>query len=161
VNIDGILGVFNKHEVRYLLVGGVNFLMRHKPVLTFDVDFWVEDSPDNLRRCEAALSELNAAWGFSDEDWGPVKEKASGWIQRQAVFCLTSPHGAIDVFRSVRGLGSWEQSFANSLESVTASGVHCRGISDSDMLKCQLSLDEVDRKEDRIKALRRALNDPI
>jgi hypothetical protein len=161
VNIDGILGVFNKHEVRYLLVGGVNFLLRHKPVLTFDVDFWVEDSTDNLRRCEAALSELNAAWGFSDEDWGPVKEKASGWIQRQGVFCLTSPHGAIDVFRSVRGLGSWEQSFTNSLESVTASGVHCRGISDSDMLKCQLSLDEVDRKEDRIKALRRALNDPI
>jgi hypothetical protein len=158
MNVDRIIGGFNEHGVRYLLIGGMNFLLRHKPVLTFDVDLWIEDTDENLRRCEAALSELDAAWGVGESDWGPVKDKPSGWLRRQAVFCMTSPYGAIDVFRSVRGLAGWAESHAESVECVMASGMSCRGLSDGDMLKCQLSLDEADRKQDRIRELRKAMD---
>ena len=34
MNIDRILTELNHHGVRYLLIGGVNFMLRHKPVLT-------------------------------------------------------------------------------------------------------------------------------
>jgi hypothetical protein len=39
MNIDHILQTFNTCEVDYLLIGGMNFLLRHEPVLTYDIDF--------------------------------------------------------------------------------------------------------------------------
>ena len=34
MNIDHILQMFNASEVEYLLIGSMNFLLRHEPVLT-------------------------------------------------------------------------------------------------------------------------------
>lgn len=158
MNIDHILAVFNRHEVRYLLIGGVNFLLRHKPVLTFDVDLWIDDTDGNRRRCEVALNELNAEWGRTDSDWGPVAALAGGWLSQQPVYCLTSPHGAIDIFRSVQGLPDWASAFAKSVSGVTAAGAAYTGLSDADMLACQLSIPLEFRKSDRIQELRKAMN---
>jgi hypothetical protein len=157
MDIEHILAVFNRHEIRYLLIGGVNFLLRHKPVLTFDVDFWIEDSDANRRRCEEALSELNAEWGRSDSDWGPVASLAEGWLSQQSVFCLTSPYGAIDIFRSVQGLSDWGSAFEVSVSGTTASGTAYTGLSDGDMLACQLSIPLESRKNDRVKELQKAM----
>ena len=98
-----------------MLVGGMNFMMRHAPVLTFDIDIWIEDAAANLERCERALVELNAAWGNTEADWGPVAQRAPGWLKAQSVFCLTSSHGAIDVFREVRGLDHWQACWARAV----------------------------------------------
>ena len=38
MNVDHILETLNGHQVVYLLIGGMNFLLRHTPVLTYDVD---------------------------------------------------------------------------------------------------------------------------
>jgi hypothetical protein len=157
MNIEHILAVFNRHEVRYLLIGGVNFLLRHVPVLTFDVDFWIEDNEANGRRCESALIGLNAEWGRTESDWGPVDAKPAGWLAQQAVFCLTSPHGAIDIFRAVQGLPNWAAAFATSVAGHTAAGTAYRGLSDRDMLACQLSLPPESRKNDRIRELQKAM----
>ena len=157
MNIDHILAVFNRHKVRYLLIGGVNFLLRHKPVLTFDVDFWIEDTETNRRRCEESLNELNAEWGRTDADWGPVANLVPGWLSQQPVFCLTSPHGAIDIFRSVQGLSDWATVFAVSVSGTTASGTAYTGLSDADMLTCQLSIPLESRKNDRVQELQKAM----
>lgn len=141
------------------MIGGMNFLLRHAPVLTFDVDLWIEDTPENLRRCEHALAELQAAWGRSEEDWGPVAQKEPGWLQTQVVFCLTSPHGAIDIFRAVKGLDDWAACRRTALPGRTAAGVSFLGLSDRDMLRCQLALPEAARNKDRILALKRALGE--
>ena len=58
MDVDLILQTFNAHRVDYLLIGGMNFLLFHEPVLTFDVDLWIDDAPENLRRAEQALGEL-------------------------------------------------------------------------------------------------------
>jgi len=157
MNIDHILAVFNRHEVRYLLIGGVNFLLRHKPVLTFDVDFWIEDTETNRGRCEESLNELKAEWGRTDSDWGPVANLAPGWLLQQPVFCLTSPYGAIDIFRSVQGLSDWATAFAVSVSGITASGTAYTGLSDADMLAGQLSIPLESRKMDRVRELRKAM----
>ena len=158
MDIDHILAVFNRQEVRYLLIGGVNFLLRHKPVLTFDVDFWIEDSDGNRRCCELALAELDCEWGRTDEAWGPVARMPAGWMSQQAIYCLSSPHGAIDVFRHVHGLSDWQGCLAKSVAGRTAAGTAYRGLSDEDMLRCQLSLDPTSQKVDRIRDLREALS---
>ena len=41
MHIDHILKVMNDSGVKYLVIGGVNFLLQHKPVLTFDIDLWI------------------------------------------------------------------------------------------------------------------------
>jgi hypothetical protein len=154
---DHILTTLNRHRVDYLLFGGLNFLLRHAPVLTYDIDIWIEDTPDNRSRCEAALAELQAEWGLSEDDWGPVATKRSDWLDYRGVFCLTSPHGAIDIFRTVAGLNSWTACRGRAEVVTTATGTKCLGLSDVDMLQCQLALPEGHRNEGRIQHLQEAL----
>jgi len=159
MNIDHVLHTFNEYGVEYLLIGGMNFLLRHEPVLTYDIDFWIRDTPENHIRCDASLRSLNAAWGPTEDSWRPVAEQP-GWLARQSVFCLTSPSGAIDIFRSVTGLLSWEACFERSCVGHTSSHVAYRGLCDEDMITCQLALPEGERRQSRIDALRRATDGP-
>ncbi len=55
MDIDGILDRLHAEQVDYILIGGVNFLLRHEPELTFDVDIWVKDRDANLARLNRAL----------------------------------------------------------------------------------------------------------
>ena len=157
MNIDHILQTFNTCEVDYLLIGGMNFLLRHEPVLTYDIDFWIRDTAANLALCDTALRQLDASWGPTEDSWRPVAEQA-GWLTLQSVFCLTSPAGAIGIFRGVTGLPSWEACRERSVIGQTAAGVEYRGLCDEDMIDCQLALPEGQRRQTRIEALRRAIS---
>jgi hypothetical protein len=157
MDVDHILATLNAHNVAYLLIGGMNFLLRHHPVLTYDIDIWIEDSDENRRGCEEALSALNAEWGETNVDWGPVGQRAAGWMNRQAVFCLNSPYGAIDVFRSVHGLSDWTASRAQAIPGRTGGGIDYYGLSDEDMLRCQMALDPALRKTERVRFLENKL----
>jgi hypothetical protein len=153
MNVDRILDTLNRHQVAYILIGGMNFVFRHAPQTTFDVDLWIDDTTENLSRCEKALGELQAQWGISEADWDAVADKPSGWLTRQAIFCLTSPSGSIDIFRTVKGLESWAASRARAYPGQTAAGTNFFGLSDEDMLQCQMALPENERKLDRIRLL--------
>lgn len=157
MNVELILETLNRRGVRYVMIGGMNFMLRHAPVLTFDVDLWIEDTPENRERCEAALAELNAEWGAADNDWQLVSAMPAGWLGQQSLFCLISPEGSIDIFRNVAGLDSWQLAYDRSVDEKTAGGVPYRGLSDSDMLRCQYALDQPFRKVERIAALEAAL----
>jgi len=157
VNVDVILTQFNEHQVDYLLIGGMSFLLRHQPVLTFDVDIWIEPSAENLQRCEKALAALHAEWGREERDWGAVADKAQGWLSGQSVFCLNSPHGAIDIFLSVAGLDAWNSAYQRGVSAVTTTGCTYRSISDRDLLQCQLALLPSEQKKDRIEYLTQKL----
>lgn len=61
MNVDAILDSLNAQGVDYILIGGMNFLLRHVPELTFDVDIWVNDSGQNLQKLNNALHILGAA----------------------------------------------------------------------------------------------------
>ena len=159
MKIDHILATLNLHRVDFLLVGGMNYLLRHGPELTFDVDVWIRDEAANKARLNAALCELGAEWGPTEreQDWKPVPGDPS-WLDRQPVFCLTTPHGALDVFRELRGLeGRYDECSRDAGMSQTATGTPYRGMSDHHMLDSQLALDPSDRKPDRIATLQKAL----
>jgi hypothetical protein len=157
VNVDRILDTLNRHGVDYLLIGGMNFLLRHAPVLTFDVDVWIRDTPANRLRCAEALDALGATWGEQEATWGPTRNQAGDWLARRGVFCLLTSEGPLDIFRSVRGLSDWAQCAGQAVDGRTAAGTAYRGLSDSDMLACQLALDEGARKLDRVRTLQEVL----
>ena len=157
MDVDGILTTFNRNRVKYLLIGGMNFMLRHQPILTYDLDLWIEDTTENRTRCEQSLAELNAEWGATENAWGPVGKMAAGWLATQGMVCVASPHGAIDVFRSVAGLGDWQTSWGGGVDATTAAGTPFRGLSDEDMLRCQTVLDAGLRKHERIRILEEAI----
>jgi hypothetical protein len=133
MNVDRILHEFNQAGVEYILIGGMNF----------------------LRRCDAALRVLGAEWGPTEDAWRKI-EHQPGWLTRQSVYCLTSVSGAIDIFRAVAGLPSWDEAAARTYDGKTAAGVAYRGLGDEDMITCQLALPEEQRRHDRVTTLRRA-----
>jgi predicted nucleotidyltransferase len=52
---------FQKHEVRYVVIGGVAAILHGVPRTTFDLDILIEASPENARRLIEAL--LDAGLG--------------------------------------------------------------------------------------------------
>jgi len=77
----------------------------------------------------------------------------AGWLSRQGVFALHSPHGAIDVFRSVHGLPGWPTAAARAVSEQTPTGISYYGISDEDMLQCQLALAPALQNQTRVQYL--------
>ena len=154
MNADAILQAFAYHHVNAILIGGMNFALRHHLGTTYDVDFWVADSDENLRRVNEALRELGAQWGPSETTWGPVPED-SAWLRRQGVLCLSSPQGAIDIFRDVAGLeGQYAACFERSTLAQTPTGIPYRSLANADMLACQMALPEGLRRLDRVRYLK-------
>jgi hypothetical protein len=147
------LDVLHRQPVDYLLIGGMNFMLRHRPLLTFDVDIWIDDTLPNRLRCAGALAQLQAAWGATEEAWRPVDGTRADWLETQGVFCLASPSGPIDVFRRVTGLPAWPECRARAVASATAAGIPFWGLCDADMLRCQYALPENQRRLDRIRHL--------
>ena len=158
MNVDHLLSTMNRHGVRYLLIGGMNFMLRHQPILTFDVDLWIDDTSENRRHCEGALADLDAEWGATEESWGAVTKLSPDWLGTQEVFCLATPHGAIDIFRKIAGLEVWQASWQQAVPTSTVAGTLYRGLSDEDMLRCQLALSPGEQKQDRIRVLREAIH---
>jgi hypothetical protein len=157
MNVDEILRTLNQEQVDFLLIGGMNFLLRHMPELTWDVDIWVKDDAENLARLNRALALLGSGWGRTETEWGPVPAE-SHWLRTQEVFCLTTTHGALDVFRDVRGLeGRYLDCQGRGVRARTAGGIQFTGLSDEDMLACQEALPAEERKERRIQVLREAI----
>src|SRR5215471_1063483 len=117
MNVDEILQALNTEAVDYLLIGGMNFLIQHLPELTFDVDVWVRDDQANLICLNRSLRRLGAEWGRTEADWAAVSDDWH-WLQTQTVFCLTTPHGALDIFREVHGLeGRYRECKARSVRT--------------------------------------------
>jgi hypothetical protein len=157
MDVDAILRAFNAERTRYIMIGGMNFYLRHEPVSTFDVDLWVADEPANLGRVGRALFQLKAEWGRTESDWKRVPADPS-WIKGQGWFCLTSPAGALDVFLRVEGLvDGFEECYQRAVHEKTGGGVPFMGLADEDMLRCQEALPEGLRKLDRMRVLRSKL----
>ena len=59
-DFSAILGVLARHEVEFIVVGGVCAVLLGAPVATFDVDIVHSRSEENLDRLSRALEELDA-----------------------------------------------------------------------------------------------------
>lgn len=74
-----MLTAFNAAGVEYMLIGGMNYLLRHDPVLTFDVDVWINDAEGNRARC------------WPDVDRWRVLQETITWAEQQLPVRRNSP----------------------------------------------------------------------
>ena len=59
-DFEDMLELLEKHEVRYLIIGGLAFIYHAKPRYTKDMDLWIESSPENIYRANQALAEFGS-----------------------------------------------------------------------------------------------------
>jgi len=59
-DFEDLLRLFQKHDVRYLVIGGLAFIYHARPRYTKDMDLWVDPSPRNVRRANTALAEFGS-----------------------------------------------------------------------------------------------------
>ncbi|MEP7273663.1 MAG: DUF6036 family nucleotidyltransferase [Acidobacteriota bacterium] len=57
--LQDVFASFQKHEVRYIVIGGIAAVLHGVPRATFDLDILIEASNDNASRLLAALMEAN------------------------------------------------------------------------------------------------------
>ena len=69
-----ILELLNKHEVEYIVVGGVAAVIQGAPITTFDLDALVRISEENADRLTQALRELDARYREHQTTIRPTKE---------------------------------------------------------------------------------------
>jgi hypothetical protein len=70
-DFEDLLALFERHEVRYLIIGGLAFIYHAKPRYTKDIDLWVDPEPENVGRTNRALDEYGSPFllhaGHRDE----------------------------------------------------------------------------------------------
>ena len=59
-DFEDLLALLEKHQVRYLIIGGLAFIYHAKPRYTKDMDIWVDFSLENLAKANAALKEFGS-----------------------------------------------------------------------------------------------------
>jgi len=69
-----ILELLNKHQVEYVVIGGVAAVIHGAPVTTFDLDALVRVSDENADRLVAAFSDLDARYREHGSTIRPSKE---------------------------------------------------------------------------------------
>lgn len=59
-DFEDILVLFERYEVRYLIVGGLAVTFHAMPRYTKDIDLWIDPDQENLRRVNQALAEFGS-----------------------------------------------------------------------------------------------------
>lgn len=96
-DVQEFIGLLEKHDVRYLLVGGHAVFFHGYPRLTADVDFAYDPAPDNAKALYAALVEF---WG----DPVPVVQDAAELAQVGMIFQFGRPPNRIDLISNLKGV---------------------------------------------------------
>jgi hypothetical protein len=106
-----IIRALNRHNVRYVIIGGFAATLYGCPEQTFDLDIVFDDSEENRVRLLTALNEIGAQWDV------PLTPEI---LRRQPLFALNTRAGDLDIFSIVPGINS----FAELNNSVRDFSVH-------------------------------------
>lgn len=98
-----LLELFNKHDVKYLIVGGYALAFLGAPRMTGDMDLFVEASQSNAQKIMDALDEF----GF-----GKVGLSVNDFIQPEKVIQLGVPPVRVDIITTLSGV-SWEEAYGS------------------------------------------------
>ena len=101
-----LLAAFDRHEVEYLLVGGVAVAVHGHPRFTKDADLWLRDEPENLNRTCTALSEFGAPLAAIN---------ALGPAQAEDVVWMGHPPARIDLMKGLPG-GDFARAWRTRIE---------------------------------------------
>lgn len=97
-DFEDMLAALERHNVRYLIVGGLAFIYHAKPRFTKDIDLWIEPTAENLSAANKALIDFGS----------PYLMDAGA---RESILQLGLPPNRIDLLQTVEGASfadAWE-----------------------------------------------------
>jgi len=94
-DFSDLLQLFEKHAVKYLIVGGYAVIHHAQPRFTKDLDLWLEPTADNAKKAANALREFGV----------PLIEITEADLAQEGTqFMIGRSPSAIDFLTSVPGL---------------------------------------------------------
>lgn len=97
LDLAQLLAVLDRHQVRYILIGGLAAVFHGSPFPTEDADITPDTGTDNLRRLSAALTELKARIRTETVPEGlPFAHDASS-LAAVATWNLSTEAGDLDI----------------------------------------------------------------
>ena len=98
-----LLNLFEKHEIRYLIVGGYAVMKYSEPRFTKDLDVWIATDPENADAVYAALREFGA----------PLANlTADDFTHKDYFYQMGRPPLRIDIMMSIPGI-EFEEAWKN------------------------------------------------
>jgi hypothetical protein len=106
------LRLLNKHEVKYLIVGGYAVMKYTEPFYTKELDIWIDATPDNARRTYQALVEFGA----------PMADlTVHDLTQEHIVFQFGMAPARVDVMTSIDAVAfdeAWQHRVQTNLDAI-------------------------------------------
>lgn len=129
--LEKLAEALNRHDVKWVLVGGMAVMLYGADYLTSDCDLATEKTEQNLKRLKAALEELGAR---------PVRASDHGEFELDfsvllAPFMhLKTEAGPVDIINRLPNIDSFQTLYDNALV-VDVQGVQVRLASIDDLIK--------------------------
>ena len=110
--LEKLAEALNRHQVKWVLIGGMAIVLHGADYLTSDCDLAFEKSEPNLKRLKSALEELGAR---------PVRESDSGGFELDySILMAHSMHlkseaGPVDLINRLPNIESFEKLYENAV----------------------------------------------
>lgn len=104
-DVGAILEILKRHDVDFMLVGGLAGMAHGSSYPTYDVDIAYERSPRNLERLAEALLEMEATLRGAPADLPFICDAET--LRRGLNFTFQTKHGPFDVIGELRGVGPY------------------------------------------------------
>jgi hypothetical protein len=103
---DRVVDLLGRHDVRYVLIGGLAAVTRGAPLVTQDVDVCHAVDIENLGRLADALREVNAELRGADAGLPFVLDATT--LAKGDAFTFTTNIGAIDILATPAGTSGYD-----------------------------------------------------
>lgn len=134
----------NRHQVRYVVIGGLAAALHGSPSVTVDVDICYDRDPTNVRRLASALLEAHAELRGAPPDLPFTPDAPT--LTRGGTFTLTTDDGPLDIMATPDGTGGFEDLAANA-DRVEAFGQEFRVAGIDDLIRMKRA---AGRPKDRV-----------
>ncbi len=143
---DALLAVLHRHEVRYVLIGGLAAALRGSATPTFDVDITPAAGDVNLARLSAALKELDARVRVDGIPEGLPFSHDAASLAQMTTLNLVTRFGDLDIAFDPAGVPDYSQ-WEIDATPVTVLGVPVQVASLDDIIR---SKEAAGRDKDRL-----------
>lgn len=114
MDLPQLFGALRRHNVRYVLIGGLAALYHGSPFPTEDADIAPADDSDNLANLAAALRELNARIRTDSDPHGVPFVCDAKTLASALTWNLTTDAGDLDVAFQPSGTRGYPDLHANA-----------------------------------------------
>jgi hypothetical protein len=142
---EQIIAILERHQVRYLIIGGLAAVLHGSPIVTADADICPARDGENLQRLAAALKDLQARLRVEREPKGVAFPFERAFLANVQVLNLTTPYGDLDLSYVPAGTSGYDDLVRNA-SNLIIGGCSVQVASLDDVIR---SKEAADREKDR------------